>query len=454
MTVQDGNNLTLNMWQGAEQEFATGSIPMELFEALGGTGVFVFKPDDGIPRAFLRNGGLCYIHSNLFEVCTPECRNPFEVVAYDKACEAYARLASWTFEEETGRRIHFYKTNIASDPKGIAPYTTVGSHENYLVERSSYQENQHLLVPYMILRQVFVGAGGYIDGQYLLSPRTIFPKALFSETSTDYPILSTRDESHTDEHYARAHIVNGEGARSEYTTFLKHSITSYVLRVIEQGYLRTVPEIDSPLESNKAIALNLEGDWTVPLKNGETMRVTDYLNTYYLDAIEELFSDNSPRDDDRMALEEFKWTLGKLDNGLIESLDGSIEWVIKKALAEKVHDYEVEGELSEETARIALLNQYMAVTDPLYDDLIEENKIRTIVTEEAIERAFLEAPPKSRGVLRVRLSREFGDFIKTMSWSYLKLKPNIRYEPFEFNDLGGWTEEKVQKMMDEISSVL
>jgi hypothetical protein len=66
----------------------------------------------------------------------------------------------------------------------------------------------------------------------------------------------------------------------------------------------------------------------------------------------------------------------------------------------------------------------------------------------------LEAPPKSRGVLRVRLSREFGDFIKTMSWSYLKLKPNIRYEPFEFNDLGGWTEEKVQKMMDEISSVL
>ena len=449
-----GNSLTLDMWQGAEQEFASGSIPMELFEALGDTGVFVFKPDDGIPRAFLRNGGLCYIHSNLFEVCTPECRNPFEVVAYDKACEAYARLASWTYEEETGRRIHFYKTNIALDPKGVVPYTTVGSHENYLVERSSYIENQQLLVPYMILRQVFVGAGGYVNGRYLLSPRTMFPKALFSETSTDYPILSTRDESHTEEHYARAHIVNGEGARSEYTTFLKHSVTSYVLRAIEEGYLSWVPEIDQPLESNKEIALNLGGDWTVPLKNGETIGVTDYLNTYYLGQVEELFSDNSTSDEDRLALREFKWVLGKLDDGLIESLDGSIEWVIKKSLAENVHDYQFEAEFNEETARIALLNQYMAVTDPLYDELVEEEKIRTIVSEEAVENAFLEAPTMSRGALRVKLAKEFKDSIKTMSWAYLKLKPSIRYEPFEFNDLGGWTDEKVQKMVDMIGSVL
>ena len=121
------------MWQGAEQEYATGSHSMELFEALGETGVFSFKQDDGIPRAFLWNGGLCYIHSNLFELCTPECRNPLEIVAYDKACEAYARLASWRIEEKTGKQIHVYKTNIALDPKGPDQYTTVGCHENYLV---------------------------------------------------------------------------------------------------------------------------------------------------------------------------------------------------------------------------------------------------------------------------------------------------------------------------------
>ena len=361
-------------------------------------------------------------------------------------------MASWTIEEKTGKRVHVYKTNIASDPKGEVPYTTVGSHENYLVERNSYLENQRLIVPFMILRQVFLGAGGYVNGEYLVSPRTIFPKKLFSETSTDYPIMSTRDESHTNEHYTRAHIVNGEGARSEYTTFLKHSITSFVLRAIEQGCLREVPEIDSPIESNKAISMNLEGDWTVPLKSGSDMRVTDYLNAYYLGSIEELFSDNSPSEWDRKALDEFKWVLEKLDSGLIESLDGSIEWVIKKKLADGVLDYVVEEDLSEEAARIALLNQYMAVTDPLYDELVEEKKIKTIVSEEAVEKAFYEAPNESRGTLRVVLAGEFMDEIKTISWSYLKLNPKIRYEPFTFDELGGWTDEKIQQLVDEIRS--
>jgi proteasome accessory factor A len=446
------DNLTLNMWQGVEQEYASSSIPIELFEALGTTGVFVFRPDDGIPRAFLQNGGLCYIHSNLFEVCTPECRNPVEVVAYDKACEAYARLASWTYEKETDEKVHFYKANIASDPKGEARYTTVGSHENYLVDRISYFENLYLLVPYIILRQVFVGAGGFVDGEYLLSPRTIFPRKLFSETSSDYPILSTRDESHSDEKFTRAHFVNGEGARSEYTTFLKHSITSYVLKAIECGYLRSVPEIESPIESNKEISFNLEGDWILQLKNGETISVVDYLNTYYLDSIEKLFSNNSPREQDNKALRIFKWALDKLDMGLIEDLDTSIEWVIKKKLAERAMDYQVEDGLSNELARTTILNQYMAVTDSLYYDLVEENKVKTIVSEKDIEKAFLDPPFESRGALRVALAKEFLGVIKTISWSYLKLSPGIRYEPYEFNNLGGWTKEKVQKMIDEVGS--
>jgi proteasome accessory factor A len=442
------------MWQGAEQEFATGSLPIELFDALGGKGVFVHKPDDGIPRAFLRNGGLCYIHSNLFEVCTPECRTPMELVTYDKACEAYARLASWAFEERTGKRIHFYKTNLAKDPRGEVPYTTVGSHENYLVERRSYLDNLDLLIPYMLLRQVFVGAGGYVDGRYMVSPRTIFPKKIFSETSTDYPILSTRDESHAGEKYTRAHIVNGEGARSDYTTFLKHGVTTYILKAIERGYLKSVPEIDEPIITNRKIALNPEGDWTVPLKEGGKIGVIDYINAYYLDPIEQLFSDEPPSEEDRMALREVKWVLDKLDQGLIESLDTSIEWVIKRKLAENALDYNVEGGMAEGDARTALLNQYMAVTDPLFDELVDEGKVRSIISEEDVEDAFLNPPVDSRGVLRVALAGEFRDSIKSISWAYIKLQPKIRYQPIEFNELDGWTPEKVEGLLDEVRSYL
>ena len=442
------------MWQGAEQEFATGSLPIELFDALGSKGVFVHKPDDGIPRAFLRNGGLCYIHSNLFEVCTPECRTPMEVVAYDKACEAYARLASWSFEERTGQRIHFYKTNLARDPKGEVPYTTVGSHENYLVERSSYLDNLDLLIPYMILRQVFVGAGGYVDGKYMVSPRTIFPKKIFSETSTDYPILSTRDESHAGEKYTRAHIVNGEGARSDYTTFLKHGVTTYVLKAIEMGYLESVPEIAEPINSNREISLNLEGDWTIPLKAGGEMGVIDYINAYYLDPIERLFYAEASSEEDRRALSEVKWVLDKLEQGLIESLDTSIEWVIKKKLAENVGAYNLEGGMKKGEARTTLLNQYMAVTDPLFDELVEERKVKALISEKVVEKSFLNPPVDSRGVLRVALAGEFRDSIKSISWAYIKLQPKIRYQPIEFNELDGWTAKKVNGVMDQVRSYL
>jgi hypothetical protein len=248
--------------------------------------------------------------------------------------------------------------------------------------------------------------------------------------------------------------VNGEGARSEFTTYLKHGITSYVLKAIEFGYLRSVPRIESPIETNKEISLNLEGDWRIVLKNGETISVVDYLNAYYLDPIERLFSDNSAREQDNKVLKLFKWALEKLDMGLIKDLDTSIEWVIKKKLAERATDYQIEDGLSNEMARTTILNQYTAVTDPLYYDLVEENKVKTIVSEKDIEKAFLEAPFESRGILRVALAREFFGVIKTISWSYLKLRPNIRYEPYEFNNLGGWTKEKVQEMIDEVGSNL
>ena len=443
--------MSLDMWQGAEQEYAAGQRPIRLFEALGRKGVYSFKQADSVPRAFLVNGGLCYIHSNLFEVCTPECRNPLEVVAYDKACEAYARLASWAHEEETGERVHVYKTNIAYDPKGEHPYTTVGSHENYLVERKVYNENLSLLVPYLILRQVFCGAGGYVDGYYMVSPRTMFPKKVFSEVSADYPLISTRDESHTGGEYSRAHIVNGEGTRSEYTTFLKHAVTSYVLRAIEKGHLSTTPGIIDPIESNISLSMNLEGDWTVPLSDGTMIKATDYLNSYYLEAVEKTFAESVQKDYDRWAIREFKWVLGKLDEGLIESLDKSIEWIIKLSIAERdLVKLEYEKGLDPDSAKTAAIFQYTAVTDHLYEGLVERFGLKTVVPETDIEKAFLHPPEMSRGELRVALADRLKDKIKTISWSYLKVHPELHIYPFEFNTLGGWTTAKIKKKIDEI----
>jgi len=446
--------MSIEVWQGAEQEFAAGSQPVGLFQALGGRGVYVYRPLDNIPRAHLRNGGVCYIHSNLFEVATPECRSPRELVAYDKASEAYARLASWVYEEETGRRVHLYKTNIASDPKGGAEYTTVGAHENYLVKREGYQGSEALLIPFLVLRQLFCGIGGYVNGEYMVSPRSIFPLKVYSDVSSDYPIVSLRDEPHAGEDYTRAHVVHGEGARSEYTTYLKHAVTSLVLQAIQGGHIKGVPELADPIEAGKKIAGNLDGDWTVELANGEQMGAVDFLSTHYVGGIESLLEEAEPPEDTVKALGELKWVLAKLGDDLIEDLDKSVEWVIKKSLIEdgyQDHFHHEEG-LDEASAKKAAAFQYTAVTDPLFDELTERHGLRTIVTEAEIEKAFLDPPEDSRGRLRIALARHLEGSLETLSWSYLKYREGRKRLTYLFEELDGWTEDRVAWTLKDLDS--
>ena len=448
--------MSLDMWQGAEQEFAAGSQPVGLFEALGRRGVFTFRPVENIPRAHIRNGGVCYIHSNLFEVCTPECRDALQLVAYDKASEAYARLASWAFEDEVGRQVHLYKTNIASDPKGELEYTTVGAHENYLVEREKYEGKASLLVPYLVLRQVFVGAGGYVRGSYWISPRTIFPKKIYSEVSTDYPIVSVRDEPHADERFFRVHVVNGEGARSEYTTFLKHSTTSYVLQAIQDEHIKKTPEIADPLTAGQEISRNLGGDWEVELTDGGRIGVTDYLNSCYLEGIERVFEEREAKEHDKTALKEFKWAMQKLEDGLLEDLNTSIEWVIKLDLIEGGlrDNFQFEEGLDKASAKETAAFQYTAVTDPLYEGLVERHGIRTVVSETDIESAFMAPPEGSRGQLRAAITERFGEALASLSWSHMKLRRGRAAIPFHFPDLDGWSQESVSKTLTEIDALL
>ncbi len=446
--------MSLDVWQGAEQEFAAGPRPVTLFKALGEQGVYVYKPEGNVPRAFLRNGGACYIHSNLFEVCTSECHNAYELVAYEKASEAYARLASWAYREMTGEQIHLYKTSIASDPKGEVEHTTVGAHENYLIEREGYAGKEHLMVPYLILRQLFCGVGGYVDGSYMILPRAIFPKMVYSEVSSDYPIISLRDEPHAGEAFTRVHVVFGEGARNEYTTFLKHSITSYVLQAIQEGHIKEVPELADPIVAGQEISKHLEGDWSVRLAGGEKVAALDYLNSYYLEGVEKVFADKETSDHDLFALKEFKWVLGKLGEGLFEDLDTSVEWATKLVHIEEGfgEHFEVEERLDEASAKEAAAFQYTAVTDPLFDELADAIGLRRVVSDEDVETAFLKPPSGSRGSLRVALAERFGDSIETLSWSYVKFRRERSTLNFQFKGLDGWTKEEVSNFIAEVAS--
>lgn len=455
---------TLDMWQGGEIEYgvpfkAPGlTYVNDLLDALGeyrfsgdfSGPAFLFNRK-GNPCQFLRNGGRAYgdigtrpgIY-DIFEITTPECRNALELVAYDKASEIYAYLASRRLEEKIGKRVHIYKTSITMAEPESRKYATRGTHENYLTERSLFAEKTDLLIPFLTCRQLFCGAGGYYRGQFVLSPRQMFVRGLYSKEIFEvWPMISTRDEPLAGTKYYRCQVVNGEGTRSQLTTFLRHSITSYVILGIERGFIQNVPKLRDPVAETRRISKNVAGDWKVTLENGERMDAIEYLESYYIAPIEALLEEGETKDHDRLAFNELKDISTKLEEGRFEGLDKRVEWAIKLGLIEERVDdfFEFESGISDEEKREAANFQYMAVTESLFDELEEELGIRRVVSDESISEAVFQPPRGSRAELRVTLASRFRDRLDDISWEGV----TIAGKQFLYSVLDGWDWKKIEK---------
>ena len=250
--------------------------------------------------------------------------------------------------------------------------------------------------------------------------------------------------------------MHGEGARSDYITFLKYGFTSYVLQAIQEGYITKAPKLEDPIKTGLEISRNLNGDWTVETVDSINIGVADYLSTYYLDAVERLFSDKSPREHDRFALRELKRILGKLDEGLLEALDDSLEWRVKLNLIERnIHEhFIVDYSQDELTVKKTAAHQYTAITDPLYDVLVEEEGLKTVVSEEDIKEAFMHPPANSRADFRVAAANLFSDSLDSMSWSYLKVRKGVKAIPYHFQNLDGWGEIEQEKRLGEVEELV
>jgi hypothetical protein len=177
----------LSRWQGLEHEFRVGLSSEspglyryarfyhvdEVIHALEGYTFFddataicskMRRRNDG----FLRNGSRIYICTGgHLEIATPECRNAFDVLKYDKAAEVYMQIgveiANERYSEKLKRRkrsstyIQCWKANVEIDKR----YSR-GTHESYMVERKNFIGREHLLIPFLVLRKIFFGAGGYV----------------------------------------------------------------------------------------------------------------------------------------------------------------------------------------------------------------------------------------------------------------------------------------------------
>ena len=464
----------LNRWQGLEHEFRVGISSEspnlyryarfyhvdEVIHALEHYAFFdgskaicskMRRRNDG----FLRNGSRIYICTGgHLEIATPECRNAFEVLKYDKAAELYMQIgvekANEKYTEKRNQRVNCssyiqcWKANVEIDKR----YSR-GTHESYIVERKKYVGKENLLIPFLVLRKIFFGAGGYVADKerikYVVSPKAMVSKRVLTESPSQWPILSLRDEPLSTKDTYRVHVTSGEGVRSEVTRLLNNAITSYVIDAIESGKITHVEDIRNPLQTFKDISENIRGDWRIRLMNGRTQSVTDYIMSYYIAAIEALFEEREVSYWDKYCLDTFKRICAKFDQGLLEDpyVLRRIEWVMKLWVIKNELDefdyenipkgkfdyrskYMMEGI---EEKEIAASFEFTNLCDSdLYESVADKIGVERILTEDDIGEAMLYPPNDSRAELRVKLASEYKN--AALSWNKITInnEPNVKID--------------------------
>ncbi|MCW3140706.1 MAG: proteasome accessory factor PafA2 family protein [Methanophagales archaeon] len=478
----------LNKWQGLEHEFRVGISSespglyryarfyhvdeviraLENYTFFDGTDAICSKlrrRNDG----FLRNGSRIYICTGgHLEIATPECRNAFEVLKYDKAAELYMQIgvekANERYRKKLRKRgndttyIQCWKANVEIDKR----YSR-GTHESYLVERRKFVGKENLLIPFLVLRKIFFGAGGFIaekEGlKYVISPKAMVSKRVLTESPSQWPILSTRDEPLSTKDKYRVHITSGEGVRSEVTRLLNNALTSYVLDAIETGKLSHVDDIWNPLQTFKDISTNTEGDWRIKLTNGRTELAIDYLEAGYLAVIEELFEERETSYWDKYVLDTFKRLCDKFRQGLLEDpyvmrrLEWVMKlWVIKNEIDDFEYEYTSKGKfdyrsiymMDEQVEKeIAASFDFTNLCNyDLYERVADRIGAERVLTEEEIGEALLFPPKNSRAELRVRLASEFDN--AALSWN----KITINREPKIKIDMGRPSGEEYSRLFE------
>jgi len=407
----------------------------------------------------LPNGGRLYVDGAHPEYSTPECANPFELIAYEKAGERILEMALQQCRalEHGAIDLGIYKNN--SDGKG----NSYGYHENYLVSRQiSFKKLVQQLTPFLVTRQIFAGSGKVgaenrsEPTHYQISQRSDFFETLVDlNTMVKRPIINTRDEPHSDrEQYRRLHVIVGDTNMSELSTYLKVGTMSLVLTMLEAGREVKRLDLDDPVRSMKAISRDLSLKKKVKLDCGDKWLATE-IQRAYLETAERHFLDGANPADPHTVdlLKRWRSVLDRLDEDPM-LLSQELDWVIKKSLIESFMDRKG---CDWDDARVSLMNlQYHNVerNKGLFFSLERGGLVETLVTPEALTQARRFPPLETRAYFRGTCIRKFPKEIHSASWTSILFndgKGKIKKVPLMDPWKGG--QALVGTLLDEADTV-
>ncbi len=361
---------------------------------------------------WLKNGSRAYFDVGHLEISTPECLDAYEMLKYEKAGERIVDMARNKLEEFHNVKVSAYKNN--TDPDGVS----YGSHENYSVPRSVEFPGAYVraLVPHLVSRITFCGAGDFIDRRYVLSPCAYLTSELISGGNlSNTGILHTRDEPHADPtRWRRLHVIIGDAIMSEVGVYLRAFTTSGVLQLIERGVLDDAPQFREPLRDMWHMVEQVAPEqWKMELSDGRWVSPMD-IQRYYLAKFEDHGLVTTARE--KEALSQWEWILDKLDHGDINKLKRKVEWIMRLIEVEKMID--LKGR--DENVEIAAAKQYseLSAGRGLYYNLEKEGAVDRVVTDAEVKKAIME-PPNTRARARVKLLEEYE--MGSIDWSEMSI---------------------------------
>ena len=285
-------------------------------------------------KPFLANGGKLYVDQGLHpEFATPECADPREVLRYMRAGDRILSSAAKRLQvaRRYGRPI-VLRTNVDYGGDG----NTWGCHESYLHRGVDPATAARHLIPHLVSRVVFSGAGGFDPRskglRFTLSPRSVYiVKAVSRETMSGRGIFNTRNEALSDARYGRLHVICGESLCSDRATWLKLGTTALVVALIEA---RDAPgadvQLSDPVAMLHTIAADPECQALLQLTDGRYATALD-IQREYLSRCEQRLGDPIMPGWAEPLCSDWRATLDMLANDPDHAAT-SLDWAIKRRI--------------------------------------------------------------------------------------------------------------------------
>ncbi len=421
---------------------------------------------DSSLSTILPNGARFYIDHAHPEYCTPECAAASELVAYDKAGERLLMhmLKRYNEKRDPDDQVLLYKNN--SDHQGHS----YGCHENYLMAADVYEDlfndKAHwlyaYLVPYLVSRQIFCGAGkvgveqGASQLDYQLSQRADFFECVIGlQTMYDRPIINTRDEPHADPvRFRRLHVICGDANMAEWSTYLKVAVTQLVLTMLEAEAFQLTEDVVlcDPVTAIKTISHDPGLAARVRLEHGQRRYSGLEIQKVFLEAARRyLDRDAAANSQWGQVWEDWAQVIGWLEREP-EALDRRLDWRIKRRFLQSQLERKGVNWQDPLAREMDIKYHQLDYRAGFYYLLLDAGLVDTLLSEDEIDQAMLAPPGSTRAYLRGRCAQDYPDQVLSANWDVISLRvasaDDTRAVRLRLPDPAGYTKPEVEPILE------